>query len=525
MTSSISPISPFIEPAVTLPATGSGVLDGLRFALKDVFDVAGHVTGCGNPDWLRTHAPATQTASVVTALQAAGATMLGKTMTDELAYSLNGENWHYGTPANPRAPQRIPGGSSSGSAAAVALDLVDVALGTDCGGSIRLPASFCGLFGLRPTHGRVATDALVPLARSFDTVGWFANSADHLRRVGQVLLGDDIAPVAPCRLVIAVDLFDQLGAAERVALQPALDRLTARFADITEVHVGNGMLDTLMQAFRTLQAAEIWQEHGDWITREKPVFGPGVQQRFDQTARITTADVAQAQAVRDTLRRQLDALLTPGTVLCLPSAPTVAPLRGSAVETLEEFRSKSMRMLCLAGLAGTPQLSIPVATMGEGPLGLSLMMQRGADRALLDFVAAQDLRDPHCDLAQINLPVVHAEVSAAFARYEQALIHNQVAVLDHLFLHSAHTIRYGATEQLVGFDAICAFRAARPAVGLMRTLHHTVITTFGHDAATACTEFSRVGSARIGRQTQTWIRTAAGWKVVAAHVSTIDPPS
>ena len=519
-----NPVSPFCSPLVTLPATGSGVLDGMRFAMKDVFDIAGHVTGCGNPDWLRSHAPATHTASVITALQAAGAKMLGKTMTDELAYSLNGENYHYGTPPNPRAPKRIPGGSSSGSAAAVALDLVDVALGTDCGGSIRLPSSFCGLFGLRPTHGRVATDGLVPLARSFDTVGWFASSADHLRRVGQVLLGDDRETLTPHRLVIAADLFDLLDAPERAALRAALDRLKTHFDEVIEVTVGDGMLDLLMQSFRTLQAAEIWHEHGDWITREKPAFGPGVQQRFDNTARITADDVARAQAVRDSLRLRLDQLLTPGTVLCLPSAPTIAPLRNTAVDALEEFRGKAMRMLCLAGLAGTPQVSIPVTQFDDAPLGVSLMMRRGADRALLNFVAAHDIRDPLVDLPDVNLPAVHAEVSAAFARYEQALIHNQVAVLDHLFLNSAQTIRYGAAEQLVGFDAICAFRAARPAVGLMRTLHNTVITTFGHDTATACTEFSRAGSNRIGRQTQTWVRTAAGWKVAAAHVSVIESP-
>ena len=519
-----SPVAPFCSPGVTLPATGSGVLDGLRFAVKDVFDIAGAVTGCGNPDWLRTHAPATQTASVVCALQGAGATMVGKTLTDELAYSLNGENWHYGTPANPRAPQRIPGGSSSGSAAAVALDLVDVALGTDCGGSIRLPASFCGLFGLRPTHGRVATDGLVPLARSFDTVGWFASSADHLRRVGEVLLGDDVDTTSPNRLVIATDLFDQLELAERAALQPAIDRVKQQFNEVVEVRVGNDMLDALMQAFRTLQAAEIWQEHAEWITRTKPVFGPGVQQRFDNTARITPAEVSQAQTVRDNLRSRLDTLLTPGTLLCLPSAPTIAPLRNTPIEELEIFRSKSIRMLCIAGLAGTPQVSIPVTTFDGAPLGLSLMMARDSDRRLLDFVATHELRDPHYELDAINLPAVHAEVCTAFARYEQALIHNQIAVLDHLFLNSDLTIRYGAAEQLYGFDAICAFRAARPAMGLMRSLHNTVITTFGQDTATACTEFTRGGSARIGRQTQTWIRTAGGWKVVAAHVSVIDPP-
>ena len=516
--------SPFCRDSFTLAASGTGLLDGLRLAVKDVFDIAGHVTGCGNPDWLRTHAPASRTASVVEALRAAGATLAGKTVTDELAYSLNGENHHYGTPDNPRAPGRIPGGSSSGSASAVAQDLADVALGTDCGGSIRLPASFCGLYGLRPTHGRVATDGLVPLARSFDTVGWFAGSADHLRRVGTILLGDDQIPDAPRRLLIATDLFDQLDTDERAALQPAMERLKARFAEVETVSVGNGKLDTMMRDFRTLQATEIWAEHGDWITRFDPRFGPGVQQRFDNTARIAPADVTAAQQMREHVVTRMMTLLQPGTLLCLPSAPAIAPELNTPVDMLEDFRGKAMRLLCIAGLAGTPQLSIPVATVQGCPLGLSLMMTRGADRALLDFVAANDLCDPDVDVAGINFPDVLAEVRAAFSRYEQALIHNQVAVLDHLFLDSARTVRYGAAENLYGFAQIRDFRASRPSTGLMRTLHNTVITTYGRDTATTCTEFSRSGSNRIGRQTQTWIRTLAGWKIVAAHVSLIDPP-
>ena len=518
--------SPFCRDSVTRAPTGTGPLDGLRLAVKDVFDLAGHITGCGNPDWARTHAPATATASVVDALLAAGATLVGKTLTDELAYSLNGENHHHGTPDNPRAPGRIPGGSSSGSASAVAQDLADVALGTDCGGSVRLPASFCGLYGMRPSHGRVATDGLVPLARSFDTVGWLASSADHLRRVGSVLLGDDPSPEPPRRLLIASDLFDQLGHEEQAALQPALQRLTACFEAVETISVGHGKLDAWMRAFRTLQAAEIWAAHGEWITRVGPRFGPGVQQRFDNAAHIAPTDVQVAQRLREAVAARMALLLAPGTLLCLPSAPGIAPRLGTPVEVLEGFRSQAMRLLCIAGLAGTPQVSLPVTTVQGCPLGLSLMASRGADRALLDAVAAWDLREPDADCVgavELNRPEVLAEVSAAFHRYEQALIHNQVAVLDHLFLDSAHTVRYGATENLYGAAQIRAFRAARGSAGLMRELHHTVITTYGPDAATACTEFSRQGSARIGRQTQTWIRTPAGWKIVAAHVSLIDP--
>ena len=385
--------SPFCSNEVMLAPTGSGVLDGLRLGVKDVFDVAGHVTGCGNPDWQRTHWPAQHTASVIQHLQAAGATLLGKTATDELAYSLNGENWHYGMPPNPRAPGRIPGGSSSGSASAVAAGLVEIAIGTDCGGSVRMPASFCGLYGMRPTHGQIATDGLVPLAHSFDTVGWFANSADHLSRVGDVLLDPDAQFSQPTTLLIARDLFAQLGTAELAALQPALARLGARFAQVVEIDIGNQDPDVLMRTFRTLQAAEIWATHGDWITRNQPVFGPGIAERFAQASRITQADIDAGCVVREVLCDRIATLLQPDCILCLPSAPGIAPLANTPPAAMESYRSKAMRLLCIAGLAGTPQVSIPVTQMRDGPLGLSLMMAPGADRALLDFVCAHDLRD------------------------------------------------------------------------------------------------------------------------------------
>lgn len=125
--------------------------------------------------------------------------------------------------------------------------------------------------------------------------------------------------------------------------------------------------------------------------------------------------------------------------------------------------------------------------------------------------------------AEINLPDVLAEVQAVFDRYEQALVANDVAVLDELFWDSPHTVRYGAGENLVGYAAIQAFRAARPAVGLARSLGRTVITTHGRDFATAMTEFQREGNPRLGRQSQTWVRLPEGWRVVAAHVSLIDP--
>ena len=190
-----------------LPGAAEGPLAGLTFAAKDILDVAGHVTGGGNPDWKASHQPAKKTAWVVQALVDAGATMVGKTLTDELTRGIFGENSHYGTPTNPRAPDRVPGGSSSGSVAAVAGGLVDFALGSDTGGSVRIPASFCGVFGIRPTHGRIPLDGILLQAPSYDTIGWFARDSEVFARVGTVLLGNEIKKARPHRILIAEDAF------------------------------------------------------------------------------------------------------------------------------------------------------------------------------------------------------------------------------------------------------------------------------------------------------------------------------
>ena len=215
----------FCANEVRLAGAAGGPLAGLTFAAKDLFDVAGHVTGAGNPDWLASHPPAARTAPVVQRLVDAGATMIGKTHTDELSRGIFGENAHYGTPINPKAPDRVPGGSSSGSAAAVAGGLVDFALGTDTGGSVRVPASFCGLYGIRPTHGRLPFDGVMAQAPSFDTIGWFAREPQLLARIATVLLGIEPARTLPRRLVVAEDAFAIAEPDNARALKPAVDKL------------------------------------------------------------------------------------------------------------------------------------------------------------------------------------------------------------------------------------------------------------------------------------------------------------
>jgi amidase len=371
---------------VELDGAPAGPLHGLSFAVKDVFDIAGERTGNGNPVWLETHEPAARTASSVEGLLAAGAHMAGKTHTDEMAYSLNGENVHYGTPVNPNAPGRIPGGSSSGSAAAVAGGLVDFALGTDCGGSVRLPASFCGIYGIRTTHGLVSADGIVDLAKSFDTVGWFARDPKIMRRIGEVLL-PRASGFAPKRLLIAQDAFAFAGPEVAAALAAAVANVKAAFSQHRDVQIYGGDTVTGPRVFRILQGDEIRRRHSAWIDKHNPRFGPGIAERFKWTRTIDAAEVEKMKPKREELARHMAELLGDDAVLCLPTAPGIAPKLATPAEELETFRARAFALLCVAGLARLPQISLPLGKMENCPIGLSLIAPRGTDRGLLDWVA------------------------------------------------------------------------------------------------------------------------------------------
>ncbi len=373
---------------VTLaPQAAEGPLHGLQYGLKDLFDVEGHITGCGNPDWMRSHGPATRTSPVAVTLAQAGAAMVGKTITDELAFSLHGENHHYGTPVNGAAPDRVPGGSSSGSAAAVAGAAVDFAIGTDTGGSIRAPASYCGLWGMRPSHGAISLEGCMPLAPSFDTVGWFARDADTFARVGRVLLGadDDQVPLeGPVHVVTeaVAMVWDQA----REEAQALIDRAGAVLGSPLPVAIteGDGDLEAWRLHFSALQWREIWDTHRDWITREKPVFGPNIAERFRLASLVPDADVAAAQGFRARLTVRLGRLLADGAILLMPTVPGAAPLKGLDGARVTDYRNRALRMLCLSGLTRIPQISIPLGQVDGAPFGFSLLAARGRDRALID---------------------------------------------------------------------------------------------------------------------------------------------
>src|ERR1700722_11203823 len=211
-----------------------GPLGGLSFAAKDLFDVAGHPTGGGNPDWPKGRPIPTRHAWAVQRLLDAGATLIGKTITDEVSLGILGENPFDGTAQNPRAPGRVPGGSSSGSAVAVAAGLCDTALGTDTGGAVSVPASFCGLYGIRPTQGRLDLSGMMSQAPSSDTTGWFARDAEIFARVSAVMLGEIIPDALPTRLVVATDAFALADPETGAALEPMVARLGALVGEMRD---------------------------------------------------------------------------------------------------------------------------------------------------------------------------------------------------------------------------------------------------------------------------------------------------
>ncbi|HSE73972.1 MAG TPA: amidase [Dongiaceae bacterium] len=378
---------------VALKGASDGLLAGLSFAAKDVFDIAGTRTGYGHPTWLETHPPAETTAEAVRLVLGAGAKLVGRTISDELCYSLSGENFHFGTPINPKAPDHIPGGSSSGSAAAVAGGLADFALGTDCGGSVRVPASYCGIFGMRPTHSRVSLDGVFPFAKSFDCAGWFARDPDVLMRVGRVLLGERTPPSPFHRLLVAEDAFGRADAAVREAFAPAIAALERSVGRAHRITLSRSGLETWFETFRVIQASEIWHSFGKWVETEQPRFGPGVQERFEIAASITEEQAAEARSRRREIIGEIEAAIMPGDVVCLPTTPRAAPLRGSHLTEVEVVqRQQAMALLCTAGLGGLPQISLPVADVAGAPVGLSIIARRGADIDLLGLAA--DICDP-----------------------------------------------------------------------------------------------------------------------------------
>lgn len=389
---------PFIPgPRAMQSGAPEGPLAGLRFAVKDLYDVAGHVTTYGNPDWARTHPVATATAPAVLELLEAGAELVGKTKTVELAFGLTGENVWHGTPINPSAPDRFPGGSSCGSAVAVAAGLVDFAMGSDTGGSVRIPASYCGVFGLRPSWGAITLAGCAALGPSFDTPGWFAARAEVLAKVGQQLLplepgGPDCLPAGP--LLKRDDAWINADPAVARALLPALEATERVLGSAIRVELCPEGLPELYENFRCMQAQEAWATLGGWVTANAPRFGPGVGERFAAARDMPPALAAGGRRFRRRFQARMRSLLAGGAVLAFPTSPIPAPMLTASAEEQNAVRERSMGVTAIAGLGGLPEVSIPAARVKGAPIGLSLVASAGRDRMLLNLACkvAEELR-------------------------------------------------------------------------------------------------------------------------------------
>ena len=352
---------------VHIEASKAGLLNGLSYGLKDIYDIEGIPTGFGSPAWLNSHPIPTISAAFIQTLCNAGATLLGKTHTDELTYSILGINAHYGTPINSASPERVPGGSSSGSAAAVAAGLVDFAIGSDTGGSVRAPASFCGIYGIRTTHGRISLANARPLAKSFDALGWFAQSPKILRQVGEALLNKEVASIHK-------------------------KTITKHFNfSLEEISITPEKLSDWAETFRIVQASEIWQEHGQWAQQHLHEFGPGIKERFEIAQSLDPIAVQSAIQNKNRITHYIRGLISAlgdsqtEAILVLPSTGCIAPLLNSSASELEQVRKHLFQLLCIAGLGGLPQINLPLCKYEGAPLGLSLIGNANEDLLLLNI--------------------------------------------------------------------------------------------------------------------------------------------
>lgn len=373
-----------------LAATSIGILSGLKFVFKDLFDVQGYLTGAGNPQWLVSHAPAEQSSMLINNLLAHGADCIGRVQTDELAYSLNGQNIHYGTPVNPRAPECIPGGSSSGSAVTVANGQADFSIGTDTGGSVRIPASYCGLFGLRPTLGKLDLHNCFQLAKSFDTAGIFSADLNIMFDVFSVLSAQPKQGKVANNIYLDKTLAKYLSSERLQRLEKWSRDTSIKLIRCDLLAKKTYNLDHLSLLFRTIQGFEIIELHGSWLATHKRSLDPAILARVNWASGISKQQYLDAKAQQ----KQFQAAITTITedmhgLWILPTTPSGPPALTLAEDKFADYRSQLMGLTSIAGLVGFPQLHLPMQGLHEGPCGFSLMGPADSEPDL--FATAQCL--------------------------------------------------------------------------------------------------------------------------------------
>lgn len=348
------------ENHVSVTHTNMGDLDGLVFAAKDVFEVKGSRYSNGHPDWLASQKISTKTATAIEKLLDSGADLVGKTICDELCFSISGENWHYGSPIHPLDPMRYAGGSSSGSAIAVASGLVDFSIGSDCLGSVRVPASYNGLYAMRPTLKRVDNTGEAPYCESMDVLGWMAKDVNTFKRVSKVLLGDDKRNFS-FKKILVLDGFI-----------PNQNSVTLDDRD---------WVDT----FRHVQGYEVYNNYKNWLKEYNPFINRGPKERLEWASTISKDIYEKAILRKIEIEHEIATLLSDDTVLVLPTASSVAVHRLANGEEITKIRNESSKLLCISPLSKTPQLTLPLHEKEGLPFGISFIGPVGSDLQLIDF--------------------------------------------------------------------------------------------------------------------------------------------
>ena len=369
------------SPTRDIQITKIGLLSKLNFVVKDMCKIKNHRTSCGNPDFYEKCQPADDFAPFLKKILEAGATLKGITICDEFFYSLIGENGHYGTPTNLNAPGCVPGGSSSGSAAALTTNLYDFSIGSDTGGSVRVPASFCGLFGIRPTHNRINTEDVYPMAPSFDTLGWFAKDIDIFKNIGSVLLNsNEKTEFSFKEFVIAEDILE-LASPEIVKIFN--NYINDKFPEIKKIRLSKHNKEKIADNFRILQGGEIKENIIPWILENKPKISPEINNRIEMAMKITTDEINKAQKFREKLKLEIDKSLPKEIIALFPTTPFSSLKCGQSDEQLASYRKKLMEFTSIAGMTSRPQISMPKFKDNTGPIGISLLGWQYSDEILL----------------------------------------------------------------------------------------------------------------------------------------------
>ena len=370
------------SPKNKIQTSYKGNLLDMRFLCKDMCQIKGFKTSCGNPDFYKHTAEATENAPFLEKILNEGAILEGITICDEFFYSIIGENIHYGTPSNKNAPNCVPGGSSSGSAAALTQINYDFTIGTDTGGSVRVPASFCGIYGFRPTHGRINLNKVYPMSESFDTLGWFSNNKSNMLKVGKVFFDHfEEIPIEQKNILIPIDIINNLD--ENIKSQ-FYDYCENKFKNLKKVQLSKYNKSELAECFRVIQGYEIKLSMLPWIKKYNPKISTEINSRFEVTKNITVNMYNESINLRKEFVSELDKNLSKEALIIFPTTPFSAPITGQSDDDLSELRKKVMEFTCIGGLSSRPQISIPKFKGSTGPIGLSVLGNKNADEIILN---------------------------------------------------------------------------------------------------------------------------------------------